>query len=88
MVWVAVGGAAASLVVGGMSASAGKSAGKKARRDARVQQQIAGTAFSPINVQGPGGGGVTFGGTNTGFGDGTGASGGGATGGCRWRRLS
>jgi hypothetical protein len=62
-------GAASSL----MGASSAKSAARDQRRLANDQLRIAGTAYSPINVFGPGGGGITFG---TGFGGSGGFSGG------------
>ena len=54
-----------SSLLGGRSA---KKAAKTQSRLAKNQMAIAGTAYSPINVQGIGGAGVTFGGSSGGYG--------------------
>lgn len=58
MSWAAVAGGAISV---GGSLLSGSGGGGQAKQDA-LQNLIAGTAFSPIGVSMPGGGGVTFGG--------------------------
>lgn len=63
MSWIAVGGAAVS---GAGSILSGKSAGKAAEKNQRVAMNLANQSFSPINVTGPGGAGVSFGGGTTG----------------------
>lgn len=63
MSWMAVGGAAISGVGSVMS---GKSAGKAAAKQQQVATNLANQSFTPINVSGPGGAGVTFGGGTTG----------------------
>lgn len=77
MSWIAVGGAAISGVSSVMS---GKSASKKAEKQQRVATNLANQSFTPINVTGPGGAGVTFGGGTTGGFEGAGGQGDGTRG--------
>ena len=67
MSWIAAGGSVLSSGLGMMSS-------RKASKDEKKAQQVAlsnaGQAYTPIQVMGPGGAGVTFGGTGVGAGGG------------------
>lgn len=72
MAWAATAAAAGSVIAGGLSMSSGKKAAEEAGKDAAIRRNMQNSAYSPINIFGPGGMGVTFGGGTTGGFAGTG----------------
>lgn len=75
MAWAATIGAAGSVIAGGLSMGAQSSADKDARKAQQVNMNAMNQAYSPVNLSGPGGMGITFGGGTLG-----GAPAGGGTG--------